>query len=348
MSLACDLVFFVSSNFDRYSPPSIQAQSILPYILAAMNNTSPPSSPPRPAATDTTAIPAACAASDIITAPQQQPHLLSQLAGQCLKNGPPYMLMADLAEAVGMPPCAFARKVLAEMEAILEREAKSRVNDWMRDPQSLLALSPEVVARLEPHLGGVPLAVLVEDVDNCHRCDLEQGRYSDRIRRIMGNEHELLMLDLLRAAGVSNFLSEAAQRATADTGTKTPDVRLPAGVVTAFGHRINWIDSKACFGDTEEIVVHWENQFVHYHVKYGPGLVIYWMGFAATPLPDRATRGGFSVGNNSRQYKLLPHHQHHVLYVDDQPQLIVVDDFPSLRVGSTGTEKRNDVQLGLT
>lgn len=49
--------------------------------------------------------------------------------------------------------------------------------------------------------------------------------------------------------------------------------------ILVLGRVVHWIDSKASFGDP---TVHKEQglkQFISYVDRYGPGMVIYWMGF---------------------------------------------------------------------
>lgn len=66
---------------------------------------------------------------------------------------------------------------------------------------------------------------------------------------------------------------------------KTPDVLflIPMGLPDfgAEGHVVNWIDSKAMFGDLDTYADHLE-QIKGYVNRYGPGLVIYWNGCVST------------------------------------------------------------------
>lgn len=67
---------------------------------------------------------------------------------------------------------------------------------------------------------------------------------------------------------------------------KTPDVKLsvPIGVVGRDGkaHVVNWIDSKAMFGDNHTHFTHNGAQLRGYVNRFGPGMVVYWAGVVDT------------------------------------------------------------------
>lgn len=45
------------------------------------------------------------------------------------------------------------------------------------------------------------------------------------------------------------------------------------------GHIVNWIDSKATFGDERNHRNQYNEQYQQYVTRYGQGMVIYWFGF---------------------------------------------------------------------
>ena len=75
-------------------------------------------------------------------------------------------------------------------------------------------------------------------------------------------------------------------------------------------HVVNWIDSKAMFGDPTTFETEHLPQLMGYVNRYGPGMVIYWFGFVdslfqLTPTePDVIVVGSlpetFHVSGNSR------------------------------------------------
>ena len=80
---------------------------------------------------------------------------------------------------------------------------------------------------------------------------------------------------------------------------KTPDVRLgiPLGVRdprSGEWREVNWIDSKAMFGDPHTFAHEHLAQLEGYVHRYGPGMVVYWFGFAAA-LADPAASGDLDV-----------------------------------------------------
>lgn len=59
---------------------------------------------------------------------------------------------------------------------------------------------------------------------------------------------------------------------------KTPDVKLEIPIAIN-GYVINWIESKARFGNEEVHKKNVKEQFSSYWNRFGQGLVIYWFGF---------------------------------------------------------------------
>jgi hypothetical protein len=58
---------------------------------------------------------------------------------------------------------------------------------------------------------------------------------------------------------------------------KTPDCLLDEPI-RVNGWEINWIESKASFGDNTEVRKNIRNQLIPYNELFGNGLVVYWFG----------------------------------------------------------------------
>uniref|UniRef100_A0A1B0BAT7 CDAN1-interacting nuclease 1 n=1 Tax=Glossina palpalis gambiensis TaxID=67801 RepID=A0A1B0BAT7_9MUSC len=68
---------------------------------------------------------------------------------------------------------------------------------------------------------------------------------------------------------------------------KTPDLKMILPFLFR-GEVINWIESKAGFGDIKSHRYYTQQQYQSYCNRFGPGIVIYWMGYQeeTATLPD--------------------------------------------------------------
>jgi hypothetical protein len=71
------------------------------------------------------------------------------------------------------------------------------------------------------------------------------------------------------------FVTEQALRA--EGHAKTPDIKLELPIAVK-GRVVNWIDSKASFCDPLVHVERGAEQFQGYVNRFGPGMVVYWLG----------------------------------------------------------------------
>ncbi|EDW94939.1 uncharacterized protein Dyak_GE22282 [Drosophila yakuba] len=133
-----------------------------------------------------------------------------------------------------------------------------------------------------PHLIDDPR--LAANVQQCIISDNQEGSITDLRRRIMGEEYELKLKSLAKEAGIHFYDEQDLRRMGYD---KTPDIKM----ILPFLYRgsvINWIESKANFGDTKAHKFNIQQQLQSYCNRFGPGIIIYWFGYhEETPsLPD--------------------------------------------------------------
>lgn len=101
------------------------------------------------------------------------------------------------------------------------------------------------------------------------------GSCSESIKHWTGQEYEEKLKQHLRNLGIEFQDENDLRKLKYD---KTPDIffQVPCHLN---GRIVNWIESKALFGDE---IIHakcCENQLSPYWNRFGPGIVIYWFGF---------------------------------------------------------------------
>ncbi|GAB4816690.1 hypothetical protein N2152v2_003736 [Parachlorella kessleri] len=139
------------------------------------------------------------------------------------------------------------------------------------------------------------LARVQQDIERCIECDICASPAADLARHTAGREYEAKLYQCLSDAGIAYWTEDDLR----DKGFhKTPDAKLqelqpgvvadavllphvgPAQVPIAVqGRIVNWIDSKATFGDDKTHREQALGQYQKYVNRFGPGLVIYWHGF---------------------------------------------------------------------
>ena len=184
--------------------------------------------------------------------------------------------IADIALSQSRPgrsvsPYGLARIIAASiLPGCTKKSNRKRLAAYMRDPSTI----PDAHDRLR------------ENVYHCIEIDRHNSPFLDRVRHNAGQEYEHILQRTLAARNIP-FESEDDLK---DIGmAKTPDVRLlvPIAINARSASTsgdgsdaliiINWIDSKAMFGDAD---AHAANlgQLHGYVNRLGPGMVIYWHG----------------------------------------------------------------------
>ena len=105
--------------------------------------------------------------------------------------------------------------------------------------------------------------------------DDSYGCFAEAIKQSIGEEHEQKIKDILTHLNIP-FADEHDMRSQGYD--KTPDIKLDVPVAVD-GFIINWIESKALFGDPEAHAGYLRDQLWSYINRFGSGLVIYWFGY---------------------------------------------------------------------
>lgn len=166
--------------------------------------------------------------------------------------------IVELAEEERFSPVLMMQIILAEMNISKKRTKKIKKN-------------PEIVGdeRLE------------REIREAMAIDFLYSPKAHEEQRKRGEEGERRLYAWLDSKGVK-YIKESEMP---KKGIKTPDALLNSPLEIN-GHQIFWIDSKASFGDPEEIKRSYERQFKHYIKIFGFGAVIYWYGYVDIEVPE--------------------------------------------------------------
>lgn len=116
---------------------------------------------------------------------------------------------------------------------------------------------------------------LAQEIQYSTYADPLYGPNAECIKQGIGHEYEVILKEELRKRNIG-FEDEDQFRAKGYD--KTPDVKLIVPF-SVNGIIINWIESKALFGDDEHHTNYLRDQLWSYWNRFGPGMVIYWFGF---------------------------------------------------------------------
>lgn len=171
--------------------------------------------------------------------------------------------IVGLAAEVEIPPTELVRWILPHIDLAAHASSSVKVKDIVVQP-SLVANAP-LRRQILRAVGSDPI----------------RSPAFDDARRLVGLEYEHRLQRMLRARGIPFRSEEELQR---EGAAKTPDVELPVPIDVG-GRAVNWIDSKACFGDESAFLEH-APQFQAYINRFGPGMVIYWFGMSGLDVGD--------------------------------------------------------------
>ncbi|XP_055904329.1 CDAN1-interacting nuclease 1 [Eupeodes corollae] len=186
-------------------------------------------------------------------------------------------ILIDIACSERMSPVILCRIILQE-----------RYKDFQKSDIAELMKKPNLIE--DEKLAG--------NVRQCTLSDNQEGPVVDIRRRCLGEEYEVKLKKMATDAKMAFFDENDLRRTGFD---KTPDLKLVLPCLYK-GCVVNWIESKALFGDAKTHRRYLYSQLSSYSNRFGPGIVIYWFGY----------------------------HEEIVHLKENGPGLIILADFPSL------------------
>lgn len=171
-------------------------------------------------------------------------------------------ILLNMADDLDIAPSLLARIILEKHYENLASKDDSVVS------------SKNVVTRVMKDTTLIEDPILSYEVYLCILHDDQYGPISDCIHYSIGQEYEYKLHQMVSALGIP-FSDE--ERLRSKGYDKTPDVKLEIPFAVD-GFVVNWIESKALFGDKEIHQNFLKEQFLSYWNRYGTGLVIYWFG----------------------------------------------------------------------
>lgn len=117
--------------------------------------------------------------------------------------------------------------------------------------------------------------ILAAELFACCINDEDFGPCIDIVKNFIGVEYEQKLCKILKE---NKIVFQTEEQLRIKGFDKTPDFKLEIPICIN-DKIINWIESKASFGDSQNHQQYYEDQFKGYLNRFGPGLVIYWFGF---------------------------------------------------------------------
>ncbi|CAG7730611.1 unnamed protein product [Allacma fusca] len=221
-----------------------------------------------------------------------------------VKKEPPGIIVRMAANAE-LCPTLMARFVLEGYLRSQQQQRTMRHKESKKDtaessntptrvpPINLMALKSEV-SRLIKDTTEIENPNLSYEVHLCTIHDSFYGPLPDAIKNAVGREYEVILEEKLKELKILYIDEQELRKRGYD---KTPDFKLelPIGID---GKIVNWVESKATFGDEETHRGYMEDQLISYKNRYGPGLVIYWLGHVDTLDDSSISASGIMIREN--------------------------------------------------
>ncbi|XP_067012318.1 CDAN1-interacting nuclease 1 [Anabrus simplex] len=170
--------------------------------------------------------------------------------------------LLQISDQIDLSPSLLARMILDQH---YERQAEDG------DP----AATKSAITKLMKDTTLIKDSRLAYEIYLCILHDDQYGPITDTIKHSLGQEYELRLLRKIQELNLPFRDEELMRKHGYD---KTPDVKLEVPIAVD-GFIVNWIESKALFGDEEGHKTYMKEQYLSYWNRFGPGLVIYWFGY---------------------------------------------------------------------
>lgn len=163
-------------------------------------------------------------------------------------------ILVNMSIQCGLSPTILSRLIINEKYPNLP---KNKILEMIKNPYT------------------IPDDCLAANARACSFCDNQDGPIVDVIRRCVGEEYEQKLKNMASEAGMVFYDEGDLRRVGFD---KTPDLKLALPCLYK-GKVVNWIESKALFGDLRTHRRYLREQLTSYCNRFGPGIVIYWFGY---------------------------------------------------------------------
>jgi hypothetical protein len=199
-------------------------------------------------------------------------------------------IILTMANELGVSPVLLCRIILDGLIKMNSLEVNTELINSITPstPQSAHKINITTLVK-DTHL--LKNSRLAAEILECVALDDDNGPSIDLIRNLIGYEYEAKLKRILDKHGLVYFEEIEMREKGYD---KTPDFKLELPIYLSNGMCINWIDSKATFGDEQTHAENYESQFKFYLNRFGSGLVIYWFGYLAD-----IEKLNFALTNNS-------------------------------------------------
>lgn len=179
-------------------------------------------------------------------------------------------VIVRLASKNDISPCLLARIILEEYYWIDVNHGRER-----QTADGRASLPPGFMTDCIRDIAKLPNPELAQEIYETTVLDNFYGPAVDSIKKTCGVEFELILKAHCKQRGLS-FIDEEQMRQ--EGYDKTPDIRLKIPILIN-NRVVNWIESKASFGDPINHQQYMIDQFMPYKNRFGPGAVIYWFSF---------------------------------------------------------------------